>query len=56
MKRFHGHVFLPPNRLYFVCTKTGGAWAAAIGQGLGGAIAADLPPAARLAGTIETRA
>jgi hypothetical protein len=38
MKRFHGHVFLAPQRLYFVCTKQGGAWAAAIGQGLGGAI------------------
>ena len=38
MKRFYGHVFLAPNRLYFVCTKTGGAWAAAIGQGLGGAL------------------
>ena len=38
MKRFHGHVFLAPTRLYFVCSKQGGAWAAAIGQGLGGAI------------------
>ena len=38
MKRFHGHVFLAPGKLYFVCSKQGGAWAAAIGQGLGGAI------------------
>lgn len=38
MKRFHGHLFLAPTRLYFVCTKQGGAWAAAIGQSLGGAI------------------
>lgn len=35
MKRFHGDVFLAPGRLYFVCSKVGGAWAAAIGQGLG---------------------
>jgi hypothetical protein len=38
MKRFHGHVFLAPNRLYFVCSKKGGAWASAIGQTVGGAI------------------
>jgi hypothetical protein len=38
MKRFHGHLFLGPNRLYFVCQKQGGAWAAALGAGLGGAI------------------
>lgn len=48
MKRFHGHVFLAPQRLYFVCTKQGGAWAAAIGQGvgglIGGAIAAGFQP------------
>ncbi len=38
MKRFYGHLFLAANRLYFVCDKQGGAWAATIGQGLGGAI------------------
>ena len=38
MKRFHGHLFLAPERLYFVCSKQGGAWAAAIGQGLGGLV------------------
>lgn len=38
MKRFHGHVFLAPHRLYFVCGKQGGAWAAAIGQSLGGLV------------------
>ncbi len=38
MKRFYGHLFLAPNRLYFVCGRQGGVWAAAIGQGLGGAI------------------
>src|SRR6266536_4470085 len=38
VKRFHGHVFLAPQRLYFVCTKQGGAWAAAIGQGVGGLV------------------
>jgi hypothetical protein len=38
MKRFHGHLFLAPGRLYFVCSKQGGAWAAAIGQGLGGLV------------------
>ncbi len=40
MKRFHGHVFLAPEKLYFVCTKQGGAWAAAIGQSLGGLVGA----------------
>lgn len=38
MKRFHGHMFLAPTRLYFVCTAKGGAWAQAIGQGLGGLV------------------
>jgi len=38
MKRLHGHLFLAPQRLYFVCTKQGGAWAAAIGQSLGGVL------------------
>lgn len=38
MKRFYGHIFLGPNRLYFVCGKQGGAWAAAIGQSLGGIV------------------
>jgi hypothetical protein len=38
MKRYHGHMFVAPNRLYFICTAQGGAWAAAIGQGLGGAV------------------
>ena len=38
MKRYAGHVFLAPGRLYFVCAKQGGAWASAIGAGLGGAV------------------
>ena len=38
MKRFHGHLFIAPARLYFVCEKQGGAWAAAIGQGIGGVL------------------
>lgn len=38
MKRFYGHIFLAPNRLYFVCGRQGGAWAAAIGQSLGGVV------------------
>ncbi|MBL0217641.1 MAG: hypothetical protein IPQ07_27670 [Myxococcales bacterium] len=38
MKRYYGHLFLAAGRMYFVCDKQGGAWAAAIGQGLGGAI------------------
>jgi hypothetical protein len=38
MKQFHGHVFLAPSRLYFVCSKQGGAWAQAIGQSVGGLI------------------
>jgi len=38
MTRFHGHLFLAPGRLYFVCLKEGGAWAAAIAGGLGGAV------------------
>lgn len=46
MKRFHGHVFLAPQRLYFVCTKQGGAWAAAIGQGVGGLIGGAIAAAA----------
>ena len=40
MTRLHGHVFLAPGKLYFVCQKKGGAWAAAIGQGVGGLIGA----------------
>ena len=40
MKRFHGHVFLGRDRLYFVCAKQGGAWAAAIGQSVGGLVGA----------------
>lgn len=54
MKRFHGHVFLGENRLYFICTAKGGAWAAAIGQGMGGliggAIAGAIQPSAGQAG------
>jgi hypothetical protein len=46
MKRFHGHVFLAPQRLYFVCSKQGGAWAAAIGQSLGGVVGALIANAA----------
>jgi hypothetical protein len=46
MKRFHGHVFVAPQKLYFVCTKQGGAWAAAIGQGLGGLVGAAIVAAA----------
>jgi len=38
MKRFHGHLFLAPGKLYFVCSAKGGAWASAIGQGVGGVI------------------
>ncbi|HEX7701308.1 MAG TPA: hypothetical protein VF403_11310, partial [Kofleriaceae bacterium] len=38
MNRMHGHVFLAQGRLYFVCVKTGGAWLAAIGQGVGGLV------------------
>src|SRR5262249_30888900 len=38
MQRFHGHVFLAPGRLYFVCAKQGGAWAAALGTAGGGLI------------------
>ncbi|MDA8117912.1 MAG: hypothetical protein M0000_11160 [Actinomycetota bacterium] len=46
MKRFHGHLFLAPERLYFVCSKQGGAWAAAIGQGLGGLVGGAIAAAA----------
>lgn len=38
MNRMHGHLFVAPNRLYFVCVKQGGAWLAAAGQALGGAV------------------
>lgn len=46
MKRFHGHLFLAPGRLYFVCSKQGGAWAAALGQGLGGLVGGAIAAAA----------
>jgi hypothetical protein len=46
MKRYHGHLFLGAERLYFVCSKQGGAWAAAIGQGLGGVVGAAIATAA----------
>lgn len=46
MKRFHGHMFITPNKLYFVCNKVGGAWAATIGQGLGGLVGAAIVAAA----------
>lgn len=46
MKRFHGHVFLGRDRLYFVCAKQGGAWAAAIGQSVGGLVGAAIASAA----------
>ena len=56
MKRFHGHLFIAPSRLYFVCSKQGGAWAAAIGQGvgglIGGAIAGLAQPTAGAAPTV----
>lgn len=38
MKRFHGHLFLAANRIYFVCDKAGSAWGAAIGQSIGGLV------------------
>jgi hypothetical protein len=38
MKKLHGHLFLAPGRLYFVCSKQGSAWAQAIGVGIGGAL------------------
>jgi len=46
MKRFHGHMFLAPQKLYFVCSKQGGAWAAAIGQGVGGLVGGAIAAAA----------
>ena len=46
MKRFHGHIFLAPEKLYFVCSKMGGAWAAAIGQSLGGLVGGAIAAAA----------
>lgn len=50
MKKLHGHLFLAPTRLYFVCSKQGSAWAQAIGQGIGGAIGG------AIAGLAEKRA
>lgn len=38
MTRFHGHMFLVPGRVYFLCVKQGGAWLAAAGAALGGAV------------------
>ena len=46
MTRYYGHLFLAPGRLYFVCVQQGGAWMAAIGAGLGGALGAALANAA----------
>jgi len=46
MKRFHGHLFVAPDKLYFVCTAKGGAWAAAIGQGVGGLVGGAIAAAA----------
>jgi hypothetical protein len=45
MTRLHGHLFIAPEKLYFVCSKKGGAWAAAIGQGLGGLVGAAIAAA-----------
>jgi hypothetical protein len=42
MTRGHGHLFLAAGRLYFICQKEGGAWAQALGAGLGGALGAVL--------------
>lgn len=50
MKKLHGHLFLAPARLYFVCSKQGSAWAQAIGQGIGGALGG------AIAGLAEKRA
>jgi hypothetical protein len=38
MTRLNGHVFLAPGKLYFVCSKKGGAWGQAIGAGVGGLV------------------
>lgn len=38
MKKLHGHWFLAPGKLYFVCTNSNSAWGQAIGQALGGAV------------------
>ena len=38
MTRFHGHMFLAPGRIYFLCVKQGGAWLAVAGAALGGAV------------------
>jgi hypothetical protein len=38
MTRYHGHLFIAPWRLYFVCGKQGGVLLAAIGQSIGGAV------------------
>jgi len=38
MQRRHGHMFLVPGRLYFLCVKEGGAWLAVAGAAVGGAI------------------
>lgn len=46
MTRLHGHLFLAPGKLYFVCSKKGGAWAAAIGQSLGGVVGGAIAAAA----------
>jgi len=38
MQRMHGHMYLVPGRLYFLCVKQGGAWLAVAGAAVGGAV------------------
>jgi hypothetical protein len=38
MKKLHGHWYLAPGKLYFVCTNSNSAWGQAIGQGVGGIV------------------
>ena len=47
MARLHGHLYLVPERMYFLCARQGGAWAQAVGQGIGGAIGGAIAAAAR---------
>jgi hypothetical protein len=38
MKKLHGHWYLAPGKLYFICTNSNSAWGQAIGQGVGGVV------------------
>ncbi len=42
MKKFHGHIFVAPEKLYFVCIKKGGGWTDVVGGQVGGLVGATI--------------